>query len=303
MGPEIWAVGGGKGGVGKSVVASSLGVALARRGRRVALVDADLGGANLHTLLGVTAPRRTLSDFLARRVESLPEVLAPTPVPGLWLVSGARALMDMANPKHTQKERLLRHVGRLDVEHVIYDLGAGSSFNVLDFFLAAAAGVLVVIPEPTSIENGYHFLKAAFWRRMRNAARPGPRREAITAALETRGAGGVRTARDLVEEVARIDPEAGEALRAEAMGFAPKIVVNQVRNDAHARLGVQMRLAARTYFGTPIDHLGDVVHDEKVLEAVGARRPILDVASGPFARSIAAIVDRLLLGEDARDAG
>src|SRR5574342_354126 len=60
--PRIWAVGGGKGGVGKSVVAASLAAAIAGTGRRCAVIDVDLGGANLHTLLGVSRPRRTLSD-------------------------------------------------------------------------------------------------------------------------------------------------------------------------------------------------------------------------------------------------
>src|SRR5512134_4067696 len=63
--PRIWAVGGGKGGVGKSVVAASLAAAMAGTGRRCALIDVDLGGANLHTLLGVSRPRRTLSHLLS----------------------------------------------------------------------------------------------------------------------------------------------------------------------------------------------------------------------------------------------
>ena len=65
--PRIWAVGGGKGGVGKTVVASSLAVALARSGVRCVAVDADFGAANLHTLLGVPEPRWVLRHFLAAR--------------------------------------------------------------------------------------------------------------------------------------------------------------------------------------------------------------------------------------------
>ena len=77
--------------------------------------------------------------------------MAPTPVDDLWLVSGAKALVDMANPNYGQKGKILRHINALQADHVILDLGAGSAFNVLDFFLVARKGILVVVPEPTSI--------------------------------------------------------------------------------------------------------------------------------------------------------
>ena len=68
---QIWSIGGGKGGIGKSLLAASLGWHLARLGKRVVLVDADLGGANLHTCLGLPGPSRTLGDFIQRRVERI----------------------------------------------------------------------------------------------------------------------------------------------------------------------------------------------------------------------------------------
>src|SRR5258705_13591767 len=96
---RIWAVGGGKGGVGKSVVTSSLAAAMAGLGRRCVVIDADLGAANLHTLLGAARPKVTLSHFLTGEVESLADTMAQTSVPNLWLISGNQALLEMANPK------------------------------------------------------------------------------------------------------------------------------------------------------------------------------------------------------------
>ena len=177
--PRIWAVGGGKGGVGKSVVASSLACAIAGSGRSCTLIDADLGGANLHTLLDVRPPRRTLSHFLSGEVKSLAELVVPTSIPNLTLVSGNEALLEMANPKHCQKEKLFRHIRGLDVDEVLIDLGGGSAFNALDSFLVAARGLVVITPEPTAIENAEHFLRAAFYRSLKVVMRRPEVRAAI----------------------------------------------------------------------------------------------------------------------------
>ncbi|MEI6092599.1 MAG: P-loop NTPase, partial [bacterium] len=75
---KVWAVGGGKGGVGKSLIAANLGIMLARESEKVVLVDLDLGGANLHTCLGVDLPKYTLSDFIQRHVDSLEQLIVPT---------------------------------------------------------------------------------------------------------------------------------------------------------------------------------------------------------------------------------
>jgi flagellar biosynthesis protein FlhG len=78
--PKLWAVGGGKGGIGKSTVSILLAFWLARMGKRTILVDLDLGGANLHTLMGIKSPPKTLNDFVTRRIDSLEEVCIETDI-------------------------------------------------------------------------------------------------------------------------------------------------------------------------------------------------------------------------------
>src|SRR2546425_1137052 len=160
--PQVWAVGGGKEGTGKSLVAASLGIHLAQMGRRVILVDGDLGALNLHTVLGLDTAELAVSAFVKRRFESIETVVSETGVPRLSLVSGARNSLDIESLKHFQKTRLLRVLINLAVDVVLLDLGAGTSLNVLDLFSLADRGLLVILPEPTSVENCYRFLKAAF---------------------------------------------------------------------------------------------------------------------------------------------
>jgi flagellar biosynthesis protein FlhG len=292
--PRIWAVGGGKGGVGKSVIAANLGVVLAQLGNRVVLVDADLGGANLHTLLGIANPRATLSDFVARRVKSLNEIMMPTATEQLWLVSGARALLEMANPKHTQKTKLLRHVAALPADHVILDLGAGTAFNVLDFFLAARRGLLVVTPEATSVENAYHFLKAAFFRKLKRAEPRNRVRAAINHVMLEHQERPIRSPRELITEVMLIDPIAGAAVLAESSTFNPALLVNRAERPEDHRLGKEICTACRDYFGNEMDCLGHLVTDRLLARSVQDRRPAATLyPESPFVRSLRSIAHLL----------
>jgi flagellar biosynthesis protein FlhG len=294
-GPRVWAIGGGKGGVGKSVIAANVAVTMARSGNRVALVDADLGGANLHTLIGLATPKRNLSDFISRRVASLAEVMNPTPVDNLWLVSGAKALLETANPSFGQKGKLLRHVGALEVDHVILDLGAGTSLNVLDFFLAARRGILVVVPEATSIENAYFFIKAAYFRKLKRAQ---PRQQ-VKAAIEEVMAGEsrrtVRTPRDLMARVMAVDAEAGAALMEAASTFSPSIIINRVERSEQARLGDEMGSACRDYFGIHLRCLGVFPNDALVKRSVEERRPTVELfPQSPFSGAIRVVAEKLM---------
>ena len=298
--PRVWAIGGGKGGIGKSAIAANLGVILAQLGHRVVLIDADLGGANLHTMLGVSGSGPTMADFVFRRRDSLEDVTVATNTPGLRLISGNRSPVEMANPRYAQKLRLLRHIAGLPADHVILDLGAGTSFNVLDFFLAAEHGVLVVVPEATSVENAYHFLKAAFFRKLKWAQPRDRVRAAVTEAMAQRESLDIRSPRDLLRRVAEVDPIAGEGLLREARGFDPALVVNRSQRAEHRRLGLDMGIACEDYFGRKMLFLGTIDEDDLLARSVRDRRPAAErYPESRFVASLRKIADRLVATPEA----
>lgn len=291
---EILAVGGGKGGIGKSLVSANLGVHLSSLGRRVILLDADLGGANLHTCLGVPSPRFSLSDFVNRKVSNLEDIVVPTHVTNLGLISGALDSLGSANPKYTQKLRLLREITRLDVDYVIIDLGGGTGFNILDFFLIADHGILTIIPEPTSIENAYRFIKAAYYRRLKTAELSWNLKPLVEDAMAERAESGLRTPADLVACVERRDAEAGAKLRAELTRVPLKLVVNQVRTPQEQQLGQAVSDACRKYFGISMQFLGSIPYDDAVWQSVRRRRPVMvDRPESEASRSIRRIAGAL----------
>lgn len=271
---RVIAIGGGKGGVGKSLLTANLGVALAARGARVVVVDGDLGGANLHTVLGEKAPAKTLSDFVDRRVEAIEDVLVPTRYERLSLVSGAHDILDAANLRHAQKKKLIRHLQTLDADFVLLDLGAGTSFNVLDLFLAADRGVVTVLPEPTSIENAYRFIKAAFFRRLYANAEALGVTDLLNEAMAARE-GAPRTPFELIGRARERSPEIAARLELELKGFRPLLVVNQARTRGDFDVGMQICGAWKKFFGLDMAFLGAVGHDEAVPRALKAFAPLL----------------------------
>jgi flagellar biosynthesis protein FlhG len=280
---QIWSVGGGKGGIGKSLLTASVGWQLARMGRRVILLDADLGGANLHTCLGLPPSGRTLGDFIQRRVSAIEDVVVDTGAPGLGLISGAADLLTAANIKHLQKLRVMSHVRALEVDVVLIDLGAGTSFNSLDFFLLSDVSILAVVPEPTSIENGYRFIKSALFRRLRTLSRTEVVRALVDTALDPKNSEGIRTPLDLLARVEGVDREAADELRRGVAGFQPRFVVNEVRDASDEAIGHQLVAACSRHLGLRASYAGFVHHDDAVWQAVRRRR--LFMADAPTSRA------------------
>src|SRR5262245_58437718 len=261
---QVWSVGGGKGGIGKSLLTASLGWQLARMGKRVVLVDADLGGANLHTCLGLATPAHSLGDFIQRRCEKIEDVVVETGTPGLRLVSGASDFLGAANIKYTQKMRVMNRIKALDVDVILLDLGAGTSFNIIDFFLISDLSVLTVVPEPTSIENGFRFIKSALYRRLRQAAPREAVRLVIDSALDPKNPLGIRTPIDLLNHVQKEDPEAVEILKKEMTAFSPRFILNQVRDNSDIPIGHQLVAACARHLGVRASYAGFLHYDDAV---------------------------------------
>ncbi|NLJ46312.1 MAG: MinD/ParA family protein, partial [Treponema sp.] len=197
----------GKGGVGKTVLAANLGVCLAGLGRTVVLVDLDLGGANLHTCLGVKNRNPGIGALAWRQEKSLSDLLVQTGVDRLWFIPGDNLLPGTANLEFFVKRKILKDLARLPADFVLLDLGAGSSYNVVDFFLASSSGLLVIQPEATSILNAYSFLKTAVYRMLfRSFPKAGEERRRVIEFASRRVEGSGASFLELARELARDFP-------------------------------------------------------------------------------------------------
>ncbi|MEW6723433.1 MAG: P-loop NTPase [Bacillota bacterium] len=157
-GARVIAVTSGKGGVGKTSLTINLAINLARQGKRVALLDADLGTANIDVLLGMN-PRYNLIHVVSGE-KILPEVMIEGPE-GIQVIPGGPGLQELANLSELQFSQLLSGFSQLEefVDILLIDTGAGISKNVTNFLLAADDILVVTTPEPHAMLDAYAVIK------------------------------------------------------------------------------------------------------------------------------------------------
>lgn len=162
---KIIAVGGAKGGIGKSVFAVNLGVSLSKRRKKTMLMDLDLGGANLHLYMGETRIPTPINSFISHD-ESMLAPLAVQSKYGPALIGGNSSKLGAANISFSDKVRLIKAIKNLSSDFIIMDLGGDTSYNVIDLFLAADTGFVLTTCDPASYLDAYSFIKVSVYRRL-----------------------------------------------------------------------------------------------------------------------------------------
>lgn len=270
--PLVVAVGGGKGGVGKSVIALNLALSMTKLGAHVIVVDADLGSANLHTMLGIDRPGVTLQALFDGRVQDLSAVVVPTDYRTLQLVPGCGAVPGAANLHHARKLKLLRQIAALSCDVVVIDCGAGIHYNVVDFFTAADIQVLIASAQLVSLQNAYGFLKASVYRMLRQHAQTLGKAELVESATDHSE---VETVRKLLAAVGERDGALAGALEDVLARLQVTLLGNQLdgpheRNALHA-----LSRMMRDFLGLTVPVLGALPRTARIHAAVSKRRPFV----------------------------
>ena len=273
--PTFLCVGGGKGGVGKTLLSVNLSVEIARRGYRVLLVDADLSCSNVETVLGVQSNMRLDDFFVGKGRKALEPFICDTHYENLRILPSSSGLIEVANPRYQQKLAFIRELRQLDAEVIILDLDAGAHLNTLDFFLITDTnGVLVITPEKTSIDNAFKFVRASLFRKIERFY------QSPEVALLLKRNESLRDFIDCVQHSDIFDHDTRAQICGEMLALArsirPRIVVNRARTPYEAQVASNiLSKFTRNHLLVEPEYLGFMYYDPCVPDAINRGTPFV----------------------------
>jgi len=289
-GRRVIAVGGGRGGVGKSLLTVNLGVYFAQLGRSVVVCDADPYGSNLHSVLGLGAP-----PLVSRSAGEEPSFEPmPTSVPGLKLLPTLFDPMSATPVRPNRRALWNARVSSVDADYVLLHIGGSTLPPTLDLFLSADISICVAAPEPVAVETTYGFLRALYARALRRKLM----KERFKLRLVERGVGALpplSSPREIIAAIHRIDTGVAQIAAREMDRLMPRLVVSQTRLRSDLELGPAMASVSERYLGVRMDYLGHVENDDAVWLTVRRRSPLLiDQPTSKSARNIERVARRIL---------
>jgi len=281
---RIIAVGGAKGGIGKSMFATNLGIYLSSLGKRTVMVDLDLGGANLHLYLGEWSLKYNINDYLSKNVPSISDIMVSTKY-GPDLVGGGSSQLGSANIHFSRKLKLLRAIKQIDADYIVIDLGADTSYNVIDFFLAADHGIVLTTCDPPSYLDAYNLIKVALFRKLNRIF--GPEFELRKhkdpdllllikdATMPGNGNKG-KVIENLIERVKNQLPEQMQLIEHVLETFRPGLVVNMIsENDNVSEVVNRVQDVSQKMLTVAVDYLGSIDYQSDIKRSAQDLVPVL----------------------------
>ncbi len=273
---QVIPIASGKGGVGKTLVSANLAIALGQAGKKVILADMDLGGSNLHVVLGMTGLKGGIGSFINNPGTSFNSIIYKTDYKNLYFIPGDSEIPGMANLKTSQKRKLLKNLFSLECDYLIMDLGAGTNYNTIDFFLASGQGIIVTMPALTATLNAYIFIKHSIFRVMDTSFRRKTIARAHIDKLREDSAAIQKVyIPKFLELIKQEDPESYARFMEKIKNFSPLLIMNMIEDPRQAAIAGKLRKSCREYLGLDLEHLGVIYRDELQTVALNSRLPIL----------------------------
>ena len=262
-----YTVGGGKGGTGKSFITASLGTILAQQGKKILLVDLDLGASNLHTFLALGKPQISLKQYLNKEVHDINEVVVQTNQPNLSVISSAGCSLEIANLYYAQKVKVIRAIKKLSYDYIFIDLGSGTHYNTLDFFLISNEGIIVTTPEPISVENMFRFLKSIYLRRVKSVLKNYGLNIICQEYLNRLKDSPVKSFSQIMHFVKQYDAENNANIEKCIKDQKIKLILNQFRWQVDKNFGHELTKICNKHLYFNYHFLGSVSSDYKIGDA------------------------------------
>ena len=272
---QIIPVASGKGGVGKSLLSANLAIALGQQGKKVVLVDLDLGASNLHLVIGQKPGAASLGSWFTEKSD-FKDIIQQTDYQNVSFIAGDSQIPDLTSLKHVQKVRLIRNLKNIDTDYIILDLGAGTHQFILDMFLLSPQGIVVSAPAVTATLNGYLFLKNATVRLLYTTFKRGAPGRAYLDNLKKDSATMQKLyIPNLIQFLANCDPTNTQIFISRMQQFRPRLVMNMIEDPKDAERAQRIKSSCNQYLGLEIEYLGLMYRDMLQDKALASQLPVV----------------------------
>ena len=272
---QIIPVASGKGGVGKSLLSANLAIALGQQGKKVVLVDLDLGASNLHLVIGQKPGAASLGSWFTEKSD-FKDIIQQTDYQNVSFIAGDSQIPDLTSLKHVQKVRLIRNLKNIDTDYIILDLGAGTHQFILDMFLLSPQGIVVSAPAVTATLNGYLFLKNATFRLLYTTFKRGTPGRAYLDNLKKDSATMQKLyIPNLIQFLANCDPTNTQIFISRMQQFRPRLVMNMIEDPKDAERAQRIKSSCNQYLGLEIEYLGLMYRDMLQDKALASQLPVV----------------------------
>lgn len=283
---QIIPVASGKGGVGKSIFTANLAAVLAKKNKKVIAIDLDLGGSNLYSYLGLNNINPGIGDYF-REKKPLQEYLVKTPYEYLFFLPGEGRTPFLANIQYAQKIKLLKEIKKLEADYVILDLGAGTTFNTLDFFGLVKDGIIMTTFEYPAIMNTLTFMKNFLFRIILQLVK---QNYTITKALkdvykETSEENPV-TYEVLRNIIAKHDSQLAQSVDEIYKSYTPKVIFNFGKAPEDLRVVEKIDVSIKKNLSLNVFYFGYIPYDEKINESVNVKKLFVKVYEDSLATGL-----------------
>ncbi len=295
---QIIPVASGKGGVGKSLFSANLAIALGQAGKKVLLVDLDLGASNLHLVIGQSSPKTGIGTYLTGQTQ-FKDIIYDTDYENVRFIAGDSEIPGLTSLKTSQKNDLIKNFQKEDCDYLIIDLGAGTHLTILDMFLLSPQGIIVTSPTVTATLNGYLFLKNIVFRMMYNTFKKNSRAYQCLEKLKIDSASLQKLyLPKLIETLEREDPASTAVFKNRLKQFHPRLVLNMIDDPKDAEKALKIRRSCSEYLGLELEHLGIIYRDGTQDKALAARLPVIKYKpQAVISQAIYRIADKIMQSE------
>lgn len=259
---QIWAIGSGKGGTGKTLVISQIAKFLAGDGKRVLLIDCDLSAPNIHSFFGIPSAEKSILDCFEDN-EAIENLIQPTRVKNLKIITGNQNGISFIAIGHKQIKAFFSGLERVNADYILLDLGGGSSQMTIDFFLKADKKIVTTDLEIISIENLLHFIRNTFFRKLHFSLNHYGLNKTIENLWNNRKQYQIKTLGDLIRQLGEASERIDQSTLKKVSHLQLYLIVNKVRKANDIIEGFSIKSICMKYFGVDIHYSGYVEYDNQ----------------------------------------